>query len=101
MQNSGRRLNDWRPPWQRKGLTERVLNALLLLTRVKWKTFAIVLLIVLLTALLSACASPPKQCLPSNPPKELMVPPPPPGSMSDRLEAILKRGQTSEQNSTP
>lgn len=36
----------------------------------------------------------------SQPPQVLMVPPPAPGAMTDRLEAILKQGQTSAPNST-
>jgi len=98
--NSGRKLNDWRPRWLRSGLTVRVLNALQ--TRISWRlsAFVNVLLIVLLTALLSGCASPPTPKV-GQPPKELMIPPPPPGAMTDRLEAILKRGRTSEPTSTP
>ena len=101
MRNLGRKLNDWRPSWQRNGLTERVLNALQ--ARISWRLSALinVLLIVLLIALLSGCASAPQPRQPGTPPKELMVPPPPPGAMTDLLEAILKRGQTSEPTSTP
>ena len=101
MRNLGRKLNDWRPSWQRNGLTERVLNALRLRTSLKWSAFGSVLLIVLLIALLSGCASAPQPRQPGTPPSELMVPPPPPGAMSERLEEILKRGQTSEPTSTP
>ena len=43
---------------------------------------------------LSGCAATPCPG-PATPPPYLMVPPPPPGAMSDRLEAILKQGQTS------
>lgn len=43
---------------------------------------------------LSGCAATPCPA-PAAPPPYLMVPPPPPGAMSDRLEAILKQGQTS------
>ena len=72
MQNLGRKLNDWRPSWQRNGLTERVLNALQ--TRISWRLSALinVLLIVLLIAALSGCASTPPPRQPGTPPKELM-----------------------------
>ena len=101
MRNLGRKLNDWRPSWQRNGLTERVLNVLRIRTSPKWSAFVSVLLVLLLIAVLSGCASAPQPRQPGTPPKELMVPPPPPGAMTDRLEAILKRGQTSEPTSTP
>ena len=98
--NLGRKLNDWRPPWLRSGRIERVLNALQ--ARISWRlsAFVSVLLALLLTALLSGCASPPPPKV-GQPPKELRIPPPPPGAMTDRLEAILKRGRTSEPTSTP
>lgn len=48
-------------------------------------------------ALLCACAAtPPRPCpAPDRPPQELLVPPPAPGAMSDQLEEILRKGQTS------
>ena len=100
MRNSGRKLNDWRPRWLRNGRIERVLNVLRIRTSPRWSAFVSVLLAVLLTVLLSGCASPPTPKV-GQPPKELMIPPPPPGAMTDRLEAILKRGRTSEPTSTP
>jgi hypothetical protein len=101
VQNLGRKLNDWKPPWLRSGLTERVQNVLQLRTRVRWNFLGIVLSIVLLIALLSGCASPPQCPQAGQPPKELMTPPPNPGAMTERLEQILRRGQTSEPTSTP
>lgn len=92
--NIAQGLLNWNGSWKQKRFLVRVRRRLRHRTGPSWILFLTALFLVCL----SGCASQP---LPATPPKELMVPPPPPGAITDRLEAILKQGQTSAPTSTP
>lgn len=79
--------------WLLNELTEQGRKLLQVRMHRNW----LILIAVLFVLVLSGCASAPQQCLPAKAPVELLIPPPPAGAMSNRLEEILKQGQTSGQ----
>lgn len=85
------KLTVWRLNYGPSALIALALKWLRAHTHPNW----LLLLVVLFAILLSGCAASPPQCQPVAPPKELLEPPPPPGATQDRLEQILKKGQTS------
>lgn len=93
--NFAQKSRNLKASWRQKRMLVSVRKLLRMRTGPSWAIF----LVALFLLLLSGCASAP--CPPlSQPPQVLMVPPPAPGAMTDRLEAILKQGQTSAPNST-
>jgi len=85
------KLTVWRLNYGPSALIALALKWLQAHTHPNW----LLSLVVLFAILLSGCAANPPQCQPVAPPKELLEPPPPPGTVQDRLEQILKKGQTS------
>lgn len=91
--NYAHRSHNSNKSWLPSGLIELARK----LPQVRMHRNWLILIAALFALLLSGCASTPQQCLPATAPKELLVPPPPPGAMSERLEQILRQGQTSGQ----
>ena len=88
------KLQSWNKNWLPSGLT--ALGQRLL--RVRMHRNWLILIAALFVIPLSGCAVNPPQCQPAQPPKELLMPPPAPGAVSEQLEQILSRGQTSAPN---
>ena len=88
------KLQSWSKNWLPSGPIAHGQKLLQVRMHRNW----LILIAALFVILLSGCAAAPTQCLPAQPPKELLTPPPPPGSVSEQLEQILSRGQTSAPN---